>query len=109
MDGPYQDVCSVWGVTSADGSVAAPIASDIPMLVLSGGLDPFVSPDAARRGIAGLPNAFLVVTPVRSHPVSTIPACPDEQPRNEFLADPTSAPNTRCEERFQPTFARSPL
>jgi hypothetical protein len=89
--------------------VAAPVESDIPMLVFSGGLNPYVAPAAARDGIKGLPNAFLVVSPIRSHGVVTIPACPNASPRNEFLADPTSAPDTSCEEDFQPGFASSPL
>src|SRR5439155_26463588 len=106
---PYRDICEAWRVTPADDDVVAPVDSDVPMLVLSSGLDPTVSPDAVREGVAEFPNAFLVVIPVWGHAPSTIPACPDAQPRNEFLADPTSAPNARCQERFQPTFATSPL
>jgi hypothetical protein len=108
VDGPYRDICEAWRVTPAVDDVVAPVESDVPMLVLSSGLDPTISPDAVRDGVAELPNAFLVVTPVWGHAPSTIPACPDAQPRNEFLADPTSAPNARCQERFQPTFATSP-
>lgn len=109
QNSPYRDVCEAWRVTSADESVAAAVESDVPMLVFSGGLNPYVAPAAVRDGIKGLPNAFLVVSPMRSHQVVTIPACPNANPRNEFLADPTSAPDTSCELGFQPGFASSPL
>jgi pimeloyl-ACP methyl ester carboxylesterase len=109
VHGPYNDVCEAWQVEPADVAVTSGLESDVPVLVLGGGLDPTVSPDSVRRGLAGLPNALYVVTPAWGHAPTTIPACPDAQPRNDFLADPTSAPNTRCQERFQPTFADSPL
>jgi pimeloyl-ACP methyl ester carboxylesterase len=109
VDGPYRDVCDAWKVTPAAASVTAEIRSDVPVLVFSNGLDPTVTPDIVRSGIAGMPNAFVVVTPVWGHAPSIIPACPEAQPRNAFLADPTSAPDAQCQERFQPTFASSPL
>ena len=109
VNGPYQDVCGAWDVTPADPSVTGAVHSDVPVLVLSNGLDPNVAPEVVRRGIAGFPNAFLVVTPTWGHGGSTIPACPDAMPRNEFLADPTSAPDASCQELFRPTFSSSPL
>ena len=86
-----------------------PLSSDLPIIVYSGGLDPFVSPAVARKGLAGAPHAFLVVTPAVSVPVATIAACPMADSRNEFLADPTRRPDTRCQEHAKPTFAASPL
>jgi hypothetical protein len=109
VDGPYGDVCDAWKVTPAAASVTAEIRSDVPVLVFSDGLDPTVTPNVVRSGLAGFPNAFVVMTPVWGHAPSIIPACPEAEPRNEFLADPTSAPDARCQERFQPTFASSPL
>jgi pimeloyl-ACP methyl ester carboxylesterase len=109
VDSPYRDVCDAWKVTPAAASVAAEIRSDVPVLVFSDGLDPTVTPSVVRNGVEGFPNAFVVMTPVWGHGPSIIPACPEAEPRNEFLADPTSAPDARCQERFQPTFASSPL
>lgn len=109
VDGPYQDVCGAWPVARADGAVAAAVRSDVPMLVLAGGLDPNVAPDVARRELAGSPNAFMIVTPAQGRAATAMAACPYSMPRNEFLADPTTRPNARCQERFRPTFANSPL
>ena len=59
VDGPYNDVCEAWQVEPADDAVTAALKSDVPVLVFGGGLDPTVSPDAIRSGIAGLPNASV--------------------------------------------------
>jgi len=109
VNGPYQDVCGAWPVTPADGAVTAAVRSDVPMLVLAGGLDPNVAPDVVRGGLAGLPNALMIVTPAQGRAAAAMAACPYAMPRNEFLADPTTRPDARCMERFRPTFARSPL
>ena len=108
MNGPYQDVCGEWDVTPADASTIAPVSSSVPVLVFVGGLDPF-GPTDLRKEMAGLPNAFLLDLAVRSHPVASLPPCPDDNPRNEFLANPTQMPKAPCGERFIPTFSMSPL
>jgi pimeloyl-ACP methyl ester carboxylesterase len=107
-NGPYEDVCGAWDVGPADASTTAPVTSPVPVLVLNGELDPFGATDV-RQQIGGLSNAFLLDLAVRSHPVGGIPPCPDDNPRNEFLAHPTQMPKAVCGERFRPTFAMSPL
>jgi hypothetical protein len=110
VDGPYGDVCRAWTVSPADDSVGAKVESDVPMLVFSGGLNPFITPDATREGLARSPEAFLVVTPIASHQLATIAPCAlTPSPRREFLSDPTTAPDTSCQEGFQPRFATTPL
>jgi pimeloyl-ACP methyl ester carboxylesterase len=108
VNGPYQDVCGAWDVAPADASTTAPVSSLVPTLVFVGGLDPF-GPTVLRKEMAGLPNAFLLDLAVRSHPVGSLPPCPDDNPRNEFLAHPTQMPKAPCGERFTPTFSMSPL
>jgi pimeloyl-ACP methyl ester carboxylesterase len=110
VNGPYRDLCGAWKVTAADESVTTPVASDVPMLVFAGELDPNVTPSLARDGLSGMPNAFLLDIPVLSDPVTPPPACAEAaSPRNDFLADPTSAPDAACWEHFQPGFVSSPL
>jgi pimeloyl-ACP methyl ester carboxylesterase len=110
VDNPYLGVCGIWDVTPADASVASPIVSQLPMLMFAGGLDPIVGPAAVREGLSRLPHAFLVDVPVNSHSLGLPPNdCPPSSPRNEFLANPTSAPNAGCAEHFHPMFASSPL
>jgi len=107
--GPYEDVCDVWTVAPAERSVASTSVSDLPVLVYSGSLDPFVNEDAVREGIEGLPGSFVVESSVQSHPVVVPAECQDDDSRVEFLADPTTAPSAPCLERFEPVFAMSPL
>ena len=106
--GPYQDVCGAWDVEPADASTTTPVSSPVPVLVFNGELDPFGATDV-RKEIGGFSNAFLLDLAVRSHPVAAIPPCPDDNPRNEFLAHPTHMPSAPCGENFRPTFAMSPL
>jgi pimeloyl-ACP methyl ester carboxylesterase len=108
VKGPYQDVCGVWDVAPADGSTTASVSSPVPVLVFNGELDPFGSTDV-RQEIGGLSKAFLLDLAVRSHPVASLPPCPSDNPRNEFLAHPTQMPKAPCGERFRPTFVMSPL
>ena len=108
VNGPYQDVCGAWDVTPADASTTAPASSSVPVLVFVGGLDPF-GPTHLRKEMAGLPNAFLLDLAVRSHPVASLPPCPSDNPRNEFLAYPTRMPSAPCGARFRPSFSMSPL
>jgi hypothetical protein len=108
VSGPYQDVCGAWDVAPADASTRAPVSSSVPMLVFVGGLDPFGQTDLHKE-MAGLPNAFLLDLAVRSHPVASLPPCPDDNPRNEFLAHPTRMPSAPCGARFRPSFSMSPL
>jgi pimeloyl-ACP methyl ester carboxylesterase len=109
--GPYGDVCSAWGVAPAPGSVNRAVVSNVPVLVNSGGFDPFVATEVVREGITGLPHAFVVAGQVESHWVAGgLPrACANDNSRNEFLANPTAVPNARCRERFRPKFSTAPL
>jgi pimeloyl-ACP methyl ester carboxylesterase len=110
-NGPYRDVCGAWEVSPADGSITTTMTSDVPTLVYSGELDPFVTTKVVRDGIKGLPHGFILVGAAQSHWVGggQPPPCANDDSRNEFLADPTAAPTARCQERFQPRFASSPL
>jgi pimeloyl-ACP methyl ester carboxylesterase len=109
--GPYGDVCGTWEVAPAERSVTTTVASDVPTLVYSGELDPFVTTQVVRDGIEGLPNGFILPGAAQSHWVNggQPPPCANDDSRNEFLADPTAVPTARCQERFQPRFASSPL
>jgi pimeloyl-ACP methyl ester carboxylesterase len=112
VESPYRDVCSAWEVAPADRSTMTTVGSDVPTLVYSGELDPFVSTQVVRDGIKGLMNAVILTGSTQSHWVNgpgQPPPCSDDDSRNEFLADPTTAPSAACQEHFQPRFASSPL
>jgi pimeloyl-ACP methyl ester carboxylesterase len=88
---PYRDVCDAWPVEPARESVHQPIRSDVPTLVLLGGLDPFATVSSARDGSVGLSTSWIVVDPTVGHSVTGASACLQDI-RNEWVQDPTRPP-----------------
>lgn len=70
------DVCAIWprATPAADG--AAPVTSDVPVLLLSGGLDPVTPPAAADEAARTLPNSRHVVATGLGHGISTHACAP---------------------------------
>lgn len=60
-------VCGAWGVAPAPAIENAPVATDVPVLVLSGEFDPDTPPDWGRGLLAHLPHGRFVSMPGRSH------------------------------------------
>lgn len=63
-------VCDVWPHGRADAISSQPIASAIPVLILSGGLDPVTPPENGERVSRTLPNSRHVVARGYGHIVS---------------------------------------
>jgi pimeloyl-ACP methyl ester carboxylesterase len=82
-------VCDVWPHGKAPADAATPVASDIPVLILSGGLDP-VTPSAGGDLIAkSLPHSRHIVAKGYGHIVSSHACAP--RLIAAFLDDPTFA------------------
>ena len=60
-------MCQAWHVAAADAKEAAPVVSDVPVLVMSGEFDPDTPPDWGRSLTKTMPNARVVLMPGRSH------------------------------------------
>ena len=72
--------CEVWGVPPAPPSVAQPVWSEVPTLVLAGEFDPVTPPLLAKWTLSTLPNATLLVAPATGHAVVVSPfSLPPEQ------------------------------
>jgi len=89
------EVCDLWDVPASPPSAAAPVTSDLPVLLLSGRYDPITPPELAAHAAEGLPNATLVVLDGRSHGVWAVDHCAIRIV-DEFAADPQSKPDTSC-------------
>jgi len=63
-------VCSVWPRGSAPADAATPVTSDIPVLILSGGLDPVTPPARGAEVAATLRNSRHIVAAGYGHIVS---------------------------------------
>lgn len=91
--------CPAWPSGRPDDVSALPVDSDIPTLILVGGLDPVTPPVWARSAAAHLPNGFLVERPDQGHGLIGSDRCaeilagrfleaPDRQPVDACLAQP---------------------
>lgn len=65
------DVCDVWPKGSMPADFATPVKSDVPVLLLSGGLDPVTPPPYADEVASTLTHARSIVAPGYGHIVSS--------------------------------------
>jgi pimeloyl-ACP methyl ester carboxylesterase len=65
------DVCGVWPRGAMAADFATPVASDVPVLLLSGGLDPVTPPAYADEVARSLKHAKTIVAPGYGHIVSS--------------------------------------
>ena len=87
--------CPAWPVGAADGSARLPVASDAPVLILSGDLDPATPPEYASRVAATLTSARIYKFPWIGHGVIGAHECADKLVA-DFLADPRAAKLDEC-------------
>ena len=69
-------VCDQWPKGSVPADFAKPVASDVPVLLLSGGLDPVTPAAYALQVAQGFPNSRQVVARGFGHIVSLTPCVP---------------------------------
>jgi pimeloyl-ACP methyl ester carboxylesterase len=62
-----RDVCSYWPRGPLDPDFRAPLASDVPVLLLSGGDDPVTPPAYAERAMQGLSRSRHLLLPSQGH------------------------------------------
>jgi pimeloyl-ACP methyl ester carboxylesterase len=62
-----QSVCDGWPRGPLDADLHAPLRSDVPVLLLSGGNDPVTPPASAEKAKAGLTNSLHLVLPDLGH------------------------------------------
>ena len=62
--------CPIWNVSPVPSSYYEPVASDIPTLLLSGGLDPATPAKWADVAMEKLSNATHLVAPTATHIVA---------------------------------------
>lgn len=65
----YREVCASWPHANLPASWFAPVRSEVPTLLLSGGRDPVTPPEWAERVATHLPDHLHVVVPNGAHGV----------------------------------------
>ena len=68
--------CNVWQVKPVAADYTAPLQTDTPVLLLSGGLDPVTPPGWAKLAMAKMRNARHLVAPHATHIVASQSCAP---------------------------------
>ena len=87
--------CPSWPAGRASEAERAPLTRDVPVLMLSGELDPATPPQWAAEAAARLPHAYLVKFRGVGHGVLAAQACASRLV-GHFLANPSTAPTDDC-------------
>jgi pimeloyl-ACP methyl ester carboxylesterase len=103
--GPVLRACAFWPRGAVSQDFHTPVRSDVPVLLLSGTMDPATPVEWVERVRATLPNARSVVVPGGAHGVGDVGCVPGLVAR--FLDDPSAALDTSCVGEVPTRFARS--
>ena len=93
--------CELWPVAPSPASAADPVASELPVLLLSGRFDPITPPDFAEAAAEHLPKATLVVRDGASHGTWGFDSCVNRIV-DDFVADPDTPLDTECASAERP-------
>ena len=88
--------CPAWPVGDASAAEHVPLTRDVPVLMLSGELDPATSPQWATEAAAHLPHAYIVKFLGVGHGVLGTQACASRLV-DRFLTNSTRQPSDDCQ------------
>jgi len=92
---PEPVACANWPVVPADVAATAPVETDVPVLLISGAMDPITPPSTAELAARTLTDARHHVVAGGGHGAGFVDPCAIEI-RDAFLEDPR-APSPSCE------------
>ena len=96
-----QSVCDGWPRGPLDADLHAPLRSDVPVLLLSGGNDPVTPPANAEKAKAGLSNSLHLVLPDLGHGQIGAP-CMDRVMADFISLGTVAGLDTSCTKRAKP-------
>lgn len=99
----YLWACPLWPSGRADPAENRPVASEIPVLLLSGAYDPITPPAWAKNTLAHLPKGQFLEFQGIGHDVVDSTDCGGEAVA-DFLANPWRRPLTACVADMQPPY-----
>ncbi|MCF6288716.1 MAG: alpha/beta hydrolase [Proteobacteria bacterium] len=95
------DNCAVWPHATVDASFKDPVVSDLPVLLLSGELDPVTPPSFAELAMQTLSNSQHLIAKGQGHNVFPIGCMPDII--TDFIHDPEQELDIECMNDFDYT------
>lgn len=99
--GDNSKVCDAWGGHRADRSLAEPVQSDIPALIVGGELDPITPPAYGRLAAETLPNSTFVEVRGLGHGAARFTDC-TRSLVYRFFDDPAQKLDTSCAAEIPP-------
>ncbi|MCF6318581.1 MAG: alpha/beta hydrolase [Proteobacteria bacterium] len=94
-------VCAVWPHGTVDASFKDPVVSDLPVLLLSGELDPVTPPSFAELAMQTLSNSQHLIAKGQGHNVFPAGCMPDII--TDFIQDPEQELDIECMKDFDYT------
>ena len=102
---PWDVICLAWSGDHRDASTTRSVSSDVPVVVIAAGLDPFHSIPAITSGMRGLSRGRLLTVPWA--PEGTGGGCLRADDA-AWLDDPSAALPPACTQAAPPRFADAP-
>ena len=99
--------CDAWDVTPVDGGHLQHPTGDVPVLVLSGGLDPSIPTTFIDEVRAQFPNTTVITVPAGGHALYRYNDCL-QSITLAFTANPTAPLDTTCTAALPAPFAPNP-
>ena len=99
--GKTKKTCDYWPHMRVDPSFKDPVVSDLPVLLLSGELDPVTPPEFAETTIQTLSNAQHLIAKGQGHNVFPLGCMPDII--TDFFVDPEAELDVECMNDFNYT------
>ena len=93
--------CEPWPIGVIDDDFHTPVSSDVPVLALSGAVDPITPPEYAELAIQSLSNARHIVNPHQGHTQAPLGCMPSIMSRFIDTADSLNLA-TECLKRLSP-------
>jgi pimeloyl-ACP methyl ester carboxylesterase len=96
--------CALWPVEPVDAAFREPVRSEVPVLILSGALDPVTPPEFGAEVARHLPNARQIVIPRMGHMEDGLShlECFDELMQEFFERGSAAGLDASCVESLQP-------
>jgi pimeloyl-ACP methyl ester carboxylesterase len=99
----YQARCEGFGIPSGEYALPPAVTTDLPILVMNGGLDHATPVEWAERAFSTLTNAQLVIVPMTDHGATRYSKCAKDI-ANTFFLSPEVELQTSCVDAFRAQF-----
>jgi pimeloyl-ACP methyl ester carboxylesterase len=99
----YQARCRMFGLPEVTYAIPPAAVSDLPTLVMNGGIDHATAAEWGGYAMAGLSNARMVTVPLTEHGSTRYSQCAKDIAHTFFLY-PNAVLDTACVEQFRPVF-----